>query len=74
MTKLNVIWLNLTRPVEPASSGCEWVPWRKDRRGWWRWLAMPKRPRRKYTRKPVDPELLTEADLRKLDLKHGSAQ
>ena len=41
MTKLNIIWLNLTRPVEPASSGCEWVPWRKDRRGWWRWLAMP---------------------------------
>ena len=70
MTKLNLIWLNLTRPVEPASSGCEWVPARKEAgRGWWHWRAL-ERPRRKYTRKPADPELLSEADLQ---MKHGGA-
>ena len=74
MTKLNIIWLNLTRPVEPASSGCEWIPFRKEDRGWWHWQIVPARPRRKYTRKPADPELLTEADLREINLKHGSAQ
>ena len=71
MTKLNIIWLNLTRPVEPASSGCEWIPWRREGRGWWHWQIAPARPRRKYVRKPVDPGL-TEAAIS--NLKHGGAQ